>query len=226
MDRGETVLIVDGDERSRAQIARALERAGYATLDVESAGEAIEAARANVALVLLELELPDMTGYEVCRELRDEHGEGLPIFFMSGTRTEALDRVAGLLLGADDFIVKPFELRALLARIRAVMRRVNDRSNSLMSSKEITLDPSTHVATFRGIQSTLSAREFSVMYALMERPGTILSRGQIESRIYGWGDEVQSNAVDVVIHGLRKRYGKDVIRNIRGAGWMVTKSGS
>jgi len=176
--------------------------------------------------MLLELSFSDMTGYEVCRELKSEADEGPPIFFTSATRTEPMDRVAGLMLGADDFIVKPFELRALLARIRAVMRRVNDRSNSLMSSKEITLDPSTHVATFRGIQSTLSAREFSVMYALMERPGTILSRGQIESRIYGWGDEVQSNAVDVVIHGLRKRYGKDVIRNIRGAGWMVTKSGS
>ena len=118
--KGGTVLIVDGDERSRAQIARALERAGYATLDVESAGEAIEAARANgVALVLLELELPDMTGYEVCRDLRDEHGEGLPIFFMSGTRTEALDRVAGLLLGADDFIVKPFDRAELVARVLA-----------------------------------------------------------------------------------------------------------
>jgi DNA-binding NarL/FixJ family response regulator len=123
MDRGETVLIVDGDERSRAQIARALERAGYATLDVESAGEAIEAARANVALVLLELELPDMTGYEVCRELRDEHGEGLPIFFMSGTRTEALDRVAGLLLGADDFIVKPFDRAELVARVHRFTSR-------------------------------------------------------------------------------------------------------
>jgi DNA-binding response OmpR family regulator len=95
-----------------------------------------------------------------------------------------------------------------------------------VSSKEITLDPSTYIATFRGIESTLSAREFAILYALMERPGTILSRSQIENRIYGWSDEVQSNAVDVVIHGLRKKYGKDIIHNIRGAGWMVTRAGS
>ena len=131
--------------------------------------------------------------------------------------------IAGLNFGADDYIVKPFELRALLARMRAVLRRVNNQPRFLMASKEITLDPSTYIATFQGSEFVLSAREFAILYALMERPGTILSRNRIENRIYGWGEEVQSNAVDVVIHGLRKKCGKDIIRNIRGAGWMVTK---
>jgi DNA-binding response OmpR family regulator len=136
------------------------------------------------------------------------------------------DLVAGLDRGADDSIVKPFELPVLLARIRAVTRRANGRVISLMTSAEITLDPSTQVVTFRDIKHLLSVREFAVLQALMERPGQILSRSQIESRIYGWGEEVQSNAVDVLIHGLRKKYGKDVVRNVRGAGWMVTKEGA
>ncbi len=96
----------------------------------------------------------------------------------------------------------------------------------MLTSADITLDPTTQVATFRGAEHLLSVREFAVLNALMERPGQILSRSQIESRIYGWGEEVQSNAVDVLIHGLRKKYGKDVVRNVRGVGWMVTREGA
>jgi DNA-binding response OmpR family regulator len=139
-------------------------------------------------------------------------------------RTE--DMVAALDLGADDYIVKPFEVSALLARTRAVMRRVSERPGSLMASEEIELDSGTYIAKYKGIETMLTAREFAVMRALMERPGTILSRDQLESRIYGCGEDVQSNAVEVVIHGLRKKYDKNIIRNIRGAGWMVTKSGA
>jgi DNA-binding NarL/FixJ family response regulator len=141
--RGETVLIVDGDGRSRAEIVRALERAGYTTVDVGSAAEAIDTVRTHdIALVVLELELPDMTGYEVCRDLRDEHGEGLPIFFMSGTRTEALDRVAGLLLGADDFIVKPFDRAELVARVhRFTDRRGPSRQRTNAATRAQSADP-------------------------------------------------------------------------------------
>ena len=145
--------------------------------------------------------------------------------FLSGNMN-VKDVVSGLDLGADDYIVKPFELPVLLARMRAVMRRANNRTFSLMTSAELTLDPTTQIATFRGVEHVLSGREFSVLYALMERPGRILSRDQLESRIYGWGEEVQSNAVDVLIHGLRKKCGKDVVRNVRGTGWMVAKAGA
>ncbi|WP_244490936.1 response regulator transcription factor [Bradyrhizobium sp. Leaf396] len=158
--------------------------------------------------------------------MKAARASSVPPILVITARDQVEDMVAGLDLGADDYIIKLFELRILLARIRASTRRVSDRSNLLVSSKEITLDPSTYVVTFRGIESTLSTREFAVLYALMERPGTILSRSQIENRIYGWSEEVQSNAVDLAIHGLRKKYGKDIIRNIRGAGWMVTRAAS
>jgi DNA-binding NarL/FixJ family response regulator len=120
-----TVLVADPDAGTRREIAAALDRAGYRTVEAESAAEALTVIRheAEVDLVLLELEFPDMTGYEVCRELRDDYGEALPIIFLSGTRTEALDRVAGLLLGADDFIVKPFDRAELIARVRRFTSR-------------------------------------------------------------------------------------------------------
>jgi DNA-binding response OmpR family regulator len=135
----------------------------------------------------------------------------MPPILIITARDHVEDIVTGLDLGADDYLIKPFDLRTLLARIRAVIRRTNVRTSELMTSKDITLNPSTYVTTFRDVEATLSAREFSVLYALMEHPGTILSRSQIEMRIYGWGEEIQSNAVDVVIHGPTKevRQGHD-----------------
>ena len=120
-----TVVVADPDAGTRREIAGALARAGYRTIEVESAVEALTVVRheEEIDLVLLELEFPDMTGYEVCRELRDDYGEALPIIFLSGTRTEPLDRVAGLLLGADDFIVKPFDRAELIARVRRFTSR-------------------------------------------------------------------------------------------------------
>jgi DNA-binding response OmpR family regulator len=134
------------------------------------------------------------------------------------------DRIAGLDLGADDYIVKPFELRELLARMRAVLRRHNGQAQSLITSGDIVLDLATRRAQYRDAEHLLTAREFALLQALMQRPGVILSRAQIEQRIYGWGEEVESNAIDVLIHEIRKKFGKDIIRNVRGAGWMVVKS--
>jgi DNA-binding response OmpR family regulator len=218
------VLLIEDDTMFGKALVRGLKRNGI-TVDWTRNGQNGHAAlrRCEHSMALLDIGLPGMNGFEILKAARTSR---VPPILVITARDRVEDMVAGLDLGADDYIVKPFELRALLARIRAIMRRASDRSNLLVSSKEITLDPSTYVATFRGIESTLSAREFAVLYALMERPGTILSRSQIENRIYGWSDEVQSNAVDVVIHGLRRRYGKDIIRNIRGAGWMVTRAGS
>lgn len=183
---------------------------GYAALE-----------QSEYALVLLDIGLPDISGLNVLKAARAA-GKSAPVLII--TARDAIDTVVnGLDLGADDYIVKPFALRALLARMRAVLRRLSGQTQSLLTSKEITLDPLTRVATFRDVSDVLSAREYSLLYALMKRPGAIFSRSQLEEHIYGWGEEVQSNAIDVLIHGLRKKYGKDIIRNVRGVGWMVPK---
>ena len=119
--------------------------------------------------------------------------------------------------------MKPFDVRELIARLRAVVRRRAGVAQSVLQTASMSLDLGSHELAFDGERRVLSAREFALMRTLMERPGTILSRAQIEDRIYGWGEEVESNAVDVLIHSLRKRFGKSLISNVRGAGWMVMK---
>jgi two-component system OmpR family response regulator/two-component system response regulator QseB len=140
------------------------------------------------------------------------------------TARDALeDRVAGLDAGADDYLVKPFELDELNARLRAVARRHGGRGAPLMQHEGVTLDPATRQVTRDGESVILSAREFAVLEALMARPGAILSRAQLEDRLYGWGDEVESNAVSVYIHQLRRKLGADFIQTMRGVGYFVGK---
>ncbi len=177
---------------------------------------------AEHGVVLLDIGLPEMSGIDVLKTARAA-GVTTPVLVITA-RDGLDDRVAGLDLGADDYIVKPFELRELLARIRAVRRRHDGQARSLITNGEITLDLATREVTYRNAEHIMSAREFALLEALMQHPGAILSRAQIEQRIYGWGEEVESNAVDVLIHSIRKRLGRDIIRNVRGAGWMVTKA--
>ena len=174
------------------------------------------------SVVLLDLGLPDVDGFALLRTARGRGSEA-PVLII--TARDALDdRVAGLDLGADDYLVKPFETRELLARMRALVRRRAGRATSILMAGTTELDTESHEMTHAGQATVLPAREYAVMHALMERPGRILSRAQIEERIYGWGEEVESNAVDVLIHSIRRKFGKDVILNVRGAGWMVAKS--
>jgi DNA-binding response OmpR family regulator len=219
------VLLIEDDAMFGKALARGLSDNGM-TVDWTRNGIDGFAAldRSEYAAALIDIGLPKMSGLEVLKAAR-QTGSNTPMVIITA-RDGVRDVVSGLDLGADDYIVKPFELPILLARLRAVMRRANNRAFSLMTSAEITLDPATQIAAFRGVEHVLSGREFAVLHALMERPGRILSRDQLESRIYGWGEEVQSNAVDVLIHGLRKKYGKDIVRNVRGAGWMVAKDGA
>lgn len=219
------VLLIEDDPMFGKALVRGLSDNGM-TIDWTRNGvdgfAALE--RSEYAAALIDIGLPKMSGLDVLKAARLA-GARTPVLIITA-RDAATDVVNGLNLGADDYIVKPFELPVLLARMRAVMRRVNDRVLSLMTSDEITLDPATQVVTFRNVEHVLAGREFSLLHALMERPGRILSRAQLESRIYGWGDEVQSNAVDVLIYSLRKKFGKDIVRNVRGNGWMVTREGA
>jgi two-component system response regulator QseB len=138
-------------------------------------------------------------------------------------RDAIADRVAGLDAGADDYVIKPFDLTELAARLRALSRRRAGRADPILVYGAIELDPASHQARVRGKPASLSAREFALLEALMARPGAVLSRAQLEAKLYGWNDSVESNAVEVHIHALRKKLGADLIRNVRGVGWMVAR---
>jgi two-component system OmpR family response regulator len=173
-------------------------------------------------IVLLDLGLPGADGLEVL-ELARAKGVETPVLVITA-RDGVDDRVHGLDLGADDYLIKPFELRELQARMRALIRRRAGRATSVLIAGSSELNTETHELSRDGVTDVLPAREYALMLALLERPGRILSRSQIEERIYGWGEEVESNAVDVLIHSVRRKFGKDVILNVRGAGWMAPKS--
>ena len=176
-------------------------------------------ARERFDVVLLDLGLPGGDGLDVLRELRSRH-DRTPVIVLTA-RDGLGDRVAGLDAGADDYLVKPFELDELQARIRAVARRHGGRAQPLLSHGGVTLDPATRQVTKDGAPVLLSAREFAVLEALMQRPGALLSRAQLEDRLYGWGEEIESNAVSVYIHQLRRKLGAEFIRNMRGVGYFV-----
>ena len=216
------ILVVEDDPMLGAGLEQALRDASF-SVDWVRDGDEGELAINNGghALILLDLGLPKKSGLDVLRDVR-KRGNTAPLLVITA-RDDTDDRVAGLDLGADDYLVKPFEMTELLARIRAVLRRHRGRAVSTIGNAAISIDLASHEATVADTTIVLPAREFALMQALLERPGAILSRAQIEERIYGWGEEVESNAVDVLIHSIRKKLGKDVIRNVRGAGWMVDR---
>jgi len=214
------VLLVEDDEMIGHSLRDALGANGW-SVDWVKDGLLAQSALADgdYACVLLDLGLPKRDGVEVLRRAR-ESKDATPILVL--TARDGLDeRIAGLDLGADDYLVKPYEFRELLARMRAVIRRRDGSPHSVIGNSELQLDLTTREVVVQGERSQLSAREFALLHALLERPGAILSREQLENRIYGWGEEVSSNAVDVLIHGMRRKLGAEAIRNVRGLGWRV-----
>jgi DNA-binding response OmpR family regulator len=217
------ILLVEDDNMIGQSLRQALTENGLAVDWVRDGVLAQDAlAQGNYAAVLLDLGLPRRSGLEVLRRAR-QVGDRTPMLVLTA-RDGLDDRVAGLDLGADDYLVKPFELRELMARMRAVIRRFGGHAQSTIGTPQTQLDLSSREITHRGIKTVLSAKEFHLMHALLERPGSILSRSQLEERIYGWGEEVSSNAVEVLIHAVRKKLAADVIRNVRGLGWCVSKA--
>jgi len=216
------ILLVEDDRMIGAGLRAALRQAGLA-VDWVMDAPAAEAALAGEAfeLVLLDLGLPGRDGLALLQSLR-ARGDATPVIVVTA-RDALASRVAGLDAGADDYLVKPFELDELLARVRAVTRRHAGRAEPALEVGTVKLDPATRQVWRSGQPVQLSAREFALLEALMARPGAILSRAQLEDRLYGWGDAVESNAISVYIHQLRRKLGEDFIVTVRGVGYYVAR---
>jgi len=216
------VLIIEDDPMIGRNLALALKEAGLIADWVQDGVQGLDAAKTgHYAVVLLDLGLPRKSGTDVLKSMRDR-GIDTPLLIITA-RDGIDDRVEGLDLGADDYLVKPFSFKELLARIRAILRRQGGHAASIVGNGEITLNLASHEATYRGKSLILSAKEFALLHTLVAHPGTIYSRSQIEEHLYGWGEEVESNVVDVIIHYLRRKFDSEIIRNVRGIGWMVVK---
>jgi DNA-binding response OmpR family regulator len=214
------LLLAEDDTMIGEAVRAGLRREGFTVDWVRDGAAAAEALLGgSYDLLLLDLGLPGKGGVQVLRELR-ERGSGLPVVVLTA-RDAVTDRVAGLDAGADDYIVKPFDLDELGARIRAVHRRQAGRAMPLLAHRGVSLDPATRQVMRDGQPVLLSAREYAVLELLMQRPGAVLSRAQIEDRLYGWGEEIESNAVSVYVHQLRKKLGADFIRSMRGVGYFL-----
>lgn len=203
----------------RAVVA-GLQQGGYTVDWVRDGGDA-ELALANgvYGLALLDLGLPRRDGLDILRAVR-RAGHKLPVVIITA-RDAVADRVSGLDNGADDYLVKPFDLDELLARARAVIRRHEGRSSPQMTYGALTVDPVKRCVTFRGAPVELSAREFAVLEALMKEPGAVVSREKLEDAVYGWGEEVGSNSIEVHLHYLRRKLTAELIRNVRGVGYRI-----
>jgi two-component system, OmpR family, response regulator QseB len=216
------VLLVEDDRMIAQGLQTALHQDGYVVDwvgDGRAAAEALHSSRFD--LVLLDLGLPERDGLTVLRDLR-RRDDATPVIILTA-RDDRQDRIDGLDAGADDYIVKPFDLDEVAARMRSVLRRASGRGDPCIRSGAICLNPATHVVERDGVPVQLSAHEYAVLEALLQRPGAILSRAQLEDRLYGWDAQVESNAVEVYIHSLRRKLGSEAIRTLRGVGYFVPK---
>lgn len=214
------LLLVEDDPMIGEAIVAGLSATGYA-VDWVRDGQAAEAAIAAnpYALVLLDLGLPRRDGLAVLADVRTRRVD-VPVLVITA-RDTVLDRIAGLDAGADDYLVKPFDLDELAARVRALLRRAAGRAAPRIERGALTLDPATHEVFLAGRGVAVSAREFALLHALAERPGAVVSRAQLEEKLYGWNDAIGSNAVEVHIHNLRRKLGETMIVNVRGLGYRL-----
>lgn len=217
-------LLLAEDDKMIGESVVDLLRAENFAVDWAIDGEMADSALRSGAydLVLLDLGLPRKDGLEVLRSLRARKSR-VPVLIATA-RDSIQQRIAGLDAGADDYVLKPYDLDELLARIRALLRRASGRAEPIYEYKEVTVNPATREVTVGGTPVVLSAREWAVLEPLLARPGLVLSRAQLEEKLFSWRDEVNSNAVEVYIHGLRKKLGAELIQNVRGVGYMVPKT--
>ena len=217
------ILLVEDDELLGDGVFAGIRNDGH-TVDWLRDGLGINKVLAHEAfdMMILDLGLPHKSGFAVLEELRAS-GSEMPVLILTA-RDGIEDRVAGLDKGADDYVTKPFDLDELLARIRALQRRLNSRADPVLSVGEISLNPASHSVEFKGEPLSLPRREFTLLHKLLENAGRVLSREYLRQTLYGWREDVDSNALEVHIHNLRKKLGNDFIRTIRGVGYVVAKN--
>jgi two-component system response regulator QseB len=217
------LLLVEDDSMIGAAAQEGLRREGH-TVDWVRTGREAEAAVAggDHDLVLLDLGLPGRDGLSILKAWR-ARGVGVPVVIVTA-RDAVTDRIAGLDAGADDYLVKPFDLDELSARVRAVLRRRSGRSDAVIRVRELEIDTTSKRVRWEGEDVALSAREYALLEALADRPGAYLTRAQLEERLYGWDEEIASNAVEVHIHALRRKLDPELIRNVRGLGYTLAEA--
>ncbi|NRF70826.1 winged helix-turn-helix domain-containing protein [Aquincola sp. S2] len=216
------LLLVEDDTMIGRGLRQAMAAAGFA-VDWVRDGRTAELALANGVydLALLDLGLPRQDGLTLLRARRGR-GDATPVMIVTA-RDAVAERVAGLDAGADDYVLKPFDLDELLARARALLRRHHGSTSPLLRAGDLVLDPKRKLLTLQGQPVELSARQLALLEALMRRPGAVLSREQLEESVYGWGEEVDSNAIEVHLHNLRRKLGSQRIRNVRGVGYRIAE---
>ncbi len=216
------ILLIEDDEMIAKAVRRGLAQAGF-TVDWARDGRDAELSLANGVydLAVLDLGLPKKDGMALLATLRGK-GDSMPVLIASARDTVS-DRIAGLEAGADDYVLKPFDLDELIARVRALLRRHVGSGIPVLKCGALTLDPVRKMVTKDDQAVELSAMEFAVLEALMQRPGAVLSREKLEESVYGWGEEVSSNAIEVHLHNLRKKLGSHLIKNVRGVGYRVAE---
>lgn len=218
------VLLVEDDGLLGDGICNGLKHYGHTVdwaRDGRSAYEAISVMHEDFDIIVLDLGLPKMSGLELLRQLRDK-GITTPVVILTSRETIE-DRVKGLDAGADDYLTKPFDLDELCARMRALQRRSKSRATPTVIYGDITLNPASHSVEYKGEPITVSRREFALLQKLLENSGRVISRESLTQTLYGWGENIDSNALEVHIHNLRKRFGQNMIRTIRGVGYMAEK---
>ncbi|MDD2267706.1 response regulator [Sulfuricurvum sp.] len=217
------LLLVEDDGMVGESLQKGLKAEGYSVDWAKTAGDGSFALETNAYdIMLLDLGLPDYSGIELLQIIRQKHNQ-VPTIILTA-KDSIQDRVGGLDAGADDYLVKPFSLDELLARLRALLRRKNGRAEPLIEHNGLILNPKTFEAILDNQTFKLSTKEFAVLMALIKTPGAPLSKGQLEAQLYGWEDSNQSNTIEVFIHSLRRKLGQEWIKNIRGLGYFIPKN--
>ena len=216
------VLVVEDDALLGDALRAGLTQAGFAADWVRDGRAGLVAVASEpFAAVVLDLGLPALSGLELLQRVRAD-GNAVPVLILTA-RDAVADRIAGLDAGADDYLVKPVDLGELAARVRALVRRAAGQASPVLEVGPLRIDPAAHAVSFRGDAVDLSAREFALLHELARAAGRVLSREQLAERVYGWGEEVESNAVEVHVHHLRRKLAPEVIVTVRGVGYLVPK---